>query len=301
MVALMMTLSSTAELLSRLANARNVSLIAYTLPKGRVLDGLSAAAKAGAHVRVRLEGYIYKDDGGVTAANAAAIDQLRAAGADAELVHPRQQGLDAMLHCKAALVDGTLFLDDRNWPDDGADTIVRDDFWRDAAIVADAVAGREDAPTPFFAVAKREALASEARLLNEAHAGDDVIAESESFGANNRVYAALDALGRAGAHVRLLVSARDMHGNANERGALEKLCADGVSVRVVDADEKLAIVRGARGWVGSANATAAFDHPDQLDWGARTDAPGILTHLIKAFDQRWRSAAPLATALHALS
>jgi hypothetical protein len=301
MVALMMTLSSTAELLSRLENARDVSLIAYTLPKGRVLDGLSAAAKAGAHVHVRLEGYIYKDDGGVSAANTAAIDQLRAAGADAKLVHPSRRASDAMLHCKAALVDGTLFLDDRNWPDDGADTIVRDDFSRDAAIVADAVAGHEDAPTPFFAVAKREALASEARLLNEAHAGDDVIAESESFGANNRVYSALDALGRAGAHVRLLVSVRDMQANANERGALKKLSTDGVEVRVVDADEKLAIVRGARGWIGSANATGAFDHPDQLDWGARTDAPSIVAHLSKAFDQRWRSAAPLATALRALS
>ncbi|MGD0968808.1 MAG: phospholipase D-like domain-containing protein [Candidatus Aquilonibacter sp.] len=301
MVALMMTLSSTAELLSRLANARDVSLIAYTLPKGRVLDGLTAAAKAGTHVLVRLEGYIYKDGGDVTAANAAAIDQLRAAGADAELVHPGQRSSDAMLHCKAALVDGMLFLDDRNWPDDGADTIVRDDFSRDAAIVADAVAGREDAPTPFFAVAKREALASEARLLNEAHAGDDVIVESESFGANNRVYTALDALGRAGAHVRLLVSVRDMQGNANERGALKKLSADGVSVRVVDADEKLAIVRGTRGWVGSANATVAFDHPDQLDWGSRTDASGILTHLSDTFDRRWRKAAPLATALRELS
>jgi phosphatidylserine/phosphatidylglycerophosphate/cardiolipin synthase-like enzyme len=301
MVALMMTLSSTAELVCALANARDVSLIAYTLPAGRVLDGLTAAAKAGAHVRVRLEGYIYKDDGGVTAANTAAIAQLRAAGVDAALVHPDQHASDAMLHCKAALVDGKLFLDDRNWPDDGADTIVRDDFARDAAIVSDAVGGREDAPTPFFAVAKREALASEARLLNEARGGDDVIIESESFGANNRVYAALDALGRAGAHVRLLVSSRDMRGNPNERGALEKLSADGVSVRVVDADEKLAVVKGSRGWIGSANATAAFDHPDQLDWGARTDALSILAHLRSTFDARWQSAATLATALRPAS
>jgi hypothetical protein len=301
MVALMMTLSSTAALVCAFANARDVSLIAYTLPVGRVLDGLTAAAKAGAHVCVRLEGYIYKDDGGVTAANTAAIAQLRAAGADAALVHPDQHAPDAMLHCKAALVDGKLFLDDRNWPDDGADTIVCDDFARDAAIVHDAVGGREDAPTPFFAVAKREALASEARLLNEAHDGDDVIVESESFGANNRVYNSLDALGRAGAHVRLLVSARDMRGNPNERGALEKLSADGVNVRVVDADEKLAVVNGSRGWLGSANATAAFDHPDQLDWGARTDAPSILAHLRQTFDARWQGAATLATALRPVS
>ena len=39
---------------------------------------LRKAAKAGAHVRVQLEGYIYKDDGGVGAANTAAITKLRA-------------------------------------------------------------------------------------------------------------------------------------------------------------------------------------------------------------------------------
>ncbi|HTX56349.1 MAG TPA: phospholipase D-like domain-containing protein [Candidatus Acidoferrales bacterium] len=289
-VAVMMGLSSTGELLSALQSARDVSLIAYTLPSGRVLDGLVSAAKSGARVRVRLEGYIYKDDGTVSGANAAAIAALRAAGADARLVHPDAKARDAMLHCKAALVDGTLFLDDRNWPDDGADTIVRDDFASDAQIVRDAVAGREDAPTPFFAVAKRESLASEARLLHEAHRGDDVILESESFGADNRVYAALDAAGRAGAHVRLLVSARDLQGNANERGALEKLARDGVAVRVCDDDEKFAVVEGTRGWLGSSNATAAFDHPDQIDWGARTDAPPILDHLRQAFEQRWATA-----------
>jgi phosphatidylserine/phosphatidylglycerophosphate/cardiolipin synthase-like enzyme len=293
-VALMMTLSSTSELLAALHGARDISLIAYTLPAGRVLDGLTAAAKAGAHVRVRLEGYIYKDDGSVGAANAAAIAQLRAAGADAELLHPDKNAADAMLHCKAALVDDQLFLDDRNWPDDDGDTIVRDTFASDATIVRDAVGGKEDRPTPFFSVTKRESLASEGRLLHEAHAGDDVIVESESFGVDNRVYSAIEDAARAGAHVRLLVSARDLRGNANEKGALAKLAADGVGVRVCDADEKFAVVRGARGWLGSANATVAFDHPDQLDWGARTDAPAIVSHLRDAFEQRWATASSIA-------
>ncbi|MGB6985250.1 MAG: phospholipase D-like domain-containing protein [Candidatus Aquilonibacter sp.] len=291
----MMTLSSTNELLAKLDGARDVSLMAYTLPTGRVLDGLTAAAKAGAHVRVRLEGYIYKDDGSVGTANAAAVAKLRAAGADAQLVHADKNARTAMLHCKAALVDGSLFLDDRNWPDDGGDTIVRDNFPDDAQIVADALSGKEDRPTPFFSVAKRGSLASEARLLHEAHAGEDVIVESESFGANNRVYRAIDAAARAGAHVRLLVSSRDLQGNANERGALKKLAADGVGVRVCDADEKLAVVDATRGWLGSTNATVAFNHPDQLDWGARTDAPTIMSHLREAFEQRW------STASHAVS
>jgi hypothetical protein len=53
--------------------------------------------------------------------------------------------------------------------------------------------------------------------------------------------------------------------------------------------------------IGSANATAAFDHPDQLDWGARTDALSILAHLRSTFDARWQSAATLATALRPAS
>jgi len=291
----MMTLSSTSELLTALRGARDVALTAYTLPAGCVLDGLTAAAKSGTHVRVRLEGYIYKDDQGVGAANAEAIVQLRAAGADARLVHRSPHAADAMLHAKMALVDGKLFLDDRNWPDDGADTIVRDDFLDDARIAGDAVRGCEDPPTAFFAVAKRESLASEARLLHEARAGDDVIVESESFGASNRVYREIDEAACAGAHVRLLVSARDLHGNANEAGALEKLAADGVDARACDSDEKLAVVAGTRGWLGSANATVAFNHPDQLDWGVRTDAPAIVSHLRDAFERRWSTANRVAS------
>ena len=285
----MLSLSSTGELLAALHGAHDVSLTAYTLPAGRVLDGLAAAARGGAHVVVRLEGYIYKDGGSVTAANAAAVAELRAGGADVRLVHPTSDAHDAMLHAKTAVIDGTLFLDDRNWPDDGGDTILRDDFSADVRLAADISRGRQDAPMPFFAIAKREALASEARLLNEARAGDDVIVESESFGAGNRAYNAIDAAARRGAHVRLLVNARDAQGNANETAAIAKLKTDGVAVRTCDADEKFAIVRGARGWIGSANATAAFDHPDQFDWGARTDAPSILEHASAVFDARWNA------------
>jgi len=286
----MIRLSSTNELVSALAHARDVSLIAYTLPSGRVLDGLAQAARGGAHVRVRLEGYIYKDDGNVGADNRAAIATLREAGADAALVHTDALASDAMLHLKAATVDETLFLDDRNWPDDGEDTIVRDDFAQDATMVEDAVLGKEDAANAFFSVTKRASLASEARLLDEARNGDDVIVESESFGASNRVYTSLDRAACRGAHVRLVVNARDLAGNANERGALARLAQDGVAVRVTDAAEKFAVVRDSRGWIGSTNATVAFNHPDQLDWGERTDAPELLAHLQQTFDRRWAQA-----------
>ena len=287
----MMTLSSTGQLLDAMRKAREVRLIAYTLPAGRVLDGLIQAAKGGAHVRVRLEGYIYKDDGTVSATNASAVAALQAAGADAALMHTEAGSKDAMLHAKAAVVDDALFLDDRNWPDDDADTIVRDDFPADAAIVRDALDGHEDRATPFFSIAKRQSLASEERLLREGHKGDDVIVESESFGGHNGVYCSLVALAREGAHVRVLVNSRDLNGNGNERRAIAQLERDGAEVRVTDADEKFAVVNGSHGWIGSTNATVAFDHPDQLDWGARTNAPVVLDHVEKAFEERWALAA----------
>lgn len=294
MVCAMIALSSTADLVAAIRTARSVSLLSYTLPRGRVLDALRQAAAGGATVRVRLEGYVYKDDGSIGSANRAAVAMLRRAGADASLVHAKQDALDPMLHAKAAVVDGALFLDDRNWPDDGADTILRDDFARDAAMVRDAVRGREDPPNPFFAITKRGALASEARLLASAGRGDDVIVESESFGTGNRVCAQIDRLALAGAHVRLLVSARDLRGAAKEAATLDRLTRDGVEVRVTDSDEKLAVVNGKRGWIGSANATVAFDHPDQLDWGARTDAAEVLAHLGRVFDERWTSVSSAA-------
>ncbi len=283
----MISLSSTAELVAALQHAHDVTLTAYTLPEGAVLDALTGAAQRGAHVRVRLEGYIYKDDGTFGAANAHAVSQLQRAGADARLVHENVDAPDPMLHLKGAVVDRALFLDDRNWPDDGGDTIVRDTFSPDAQMVEDVAASKGDRPNSFFAVRKRDALASEARLIREAQAGDEVIVESESFGANNAVYSAIDDVAKRGAHVRLLVAQRELENNPNERKAIENLARDGVQTRACADDEKFAIIRGARGWVGSANASAAFNHPDQLDWGMRTDDPTLLTHLRTAFESRW--------------
>lgn len=286
----MISLSSTTELIAALAHARDVSFIAYTLPEGPVLEALANAAKRGADVHVRLEGYIYNDDGTVGDSNARAIARLTNAGADAKLVHDGSDAPDAMLHLKGAVVDDTLFLDDRNWPDDGGDTIVRDTFSVDARMVKDAAGGTGDRPTSFFAVRKRDSLASEARLILETGANDDVIVESESFGSNNAVYSAIDAAAHRGAHVRLLVAQSDLENNPHEAASLAHLIADGVQVRVCDADEKFAVIRSARGWLGSSNATVAFSHPDQLDWGMRTDDPQVLGHLRNAFESRWAAA-----------
>ncbi len=292
----MLSLSSTDNVLAAVRTAQNVSVLAYTLRPGRIENALIAAARRGAHVHLRLEGQPYHDPAGeLVANNTHAIDALRAAGADAQLVHEAGSNA-APLHAKAILADDQLFLDDRNWADDDAETILRDDFAADQTAVADAVNGTGDKPTPFFSIRKRDALASEARLVHSAHEDDDVIVESESFGAQNRVYYALDDLAKEGMKPRLLVAAQDLTNNPHERDALQALERDGVQVRVIDADEKFALV-GKRGWVGSTNASPAFDKPDQLDWGMRTDQTEIVTHLHDVFETRWNASVPLDTSL----
>jgi phosphatidylserine/phosphatidylglycerophosphate/cardiolipin synthase-like enzyme len=283
----MIALSNTGEVLAALRSAHDVSFTAYILPPGRMLDALAGAARSGAQVTVRLEGSPYKDDGSMTAMNGAAVDRLRAAGADASLVHETQDANAPAVHAKILAVDGALFLDDRNFPNSGADTIVRDDFPRDVQMARDAVEGRADCASRFFAVSKRESLRSEASLIAEAQRGDDVIVESESFGAHNRVFSAINAAALRGAHVRVLVNARCLLGNDPEAAAIARLRSDGVDIRSCAGDEKFAIVRGTRGWIGSANATAAFEKPDTIDWGARTDDPAIVAQERAAFEARW--------------
>ena len=290
----MLALSTTDDVLRALRTAHEVSLLAYTLRPGRVEDALVAAAKRGARVTVRLEGQFYHDeDGTLGAANAAAIDRLSRAGADARLVNTGNT-VEPKLHAKAIVADNALYLDDRNWPDDGADTIVRDDFSHDRKIVADAVHGTGERGE-VFTMRKRDSLASEAKLLAGAHSGEDIIVESESFGGGNRVYRALEELGDSGASPRVLVATRDLEGNAHERAAIEALEKHGVRVRVIDADEKFALA-GTRGWLGSTNATPAFDRPDQLDWGARTDDPTIVERLRERFEERWKAATEITAA-----
>ncbi|MDE2481762.1 MAG: hypothetical protein KGN02_06195 [bacterium] len=287
-----MTLRSTGELCSALRAARDVALLAYTLPPGPVEDALLAAAARGAHVCVRLEGRPYADArGGLALANRRAVERLARAGADARLVDTDPDA-PAPIHAKALVADGALFLDDRNWTRGDA-TILRDTSVSDRRVVADAIDGRADAAHGRFAMRKRDALASEARLLQSAARGDDVAVASESFGAGNAVYAALDALARAGAAPRLLVNAHDAARNPREASALRRLQRDGVRVRLTADDEKFALA-GARGWIGSANATAAFAQPDQLDWGLRSDARAVVGALRTRFEARWRAARPLA-------
>ncbi len=260
----MLALTTTAAVIGSLASAKNVEVAAYTLG-GPVLRALEVAAERGAHVTVRLEEDPYGDRrSGLGKLNARIAAQLRRAGADAALVDP--------IHAKTISIDGTLYLDEKNWRAD--DLVLREDDPREAAAIP---------------MRKSDALAQEARLLAGAQSSDGVIAESESFGAGNDAYAALQRLGRAGVAPRLLVNAGDLGGSARERAILEDLVDDGVRVRVCDDSAKLAIA-GDRAWLGSANATYAGGTWDMPDWGVCTGDSQIASAVRARLEFEWSAA-----------
>jgi hypothetical protein len=211
----MVTLSSTGMLLAAMARAKDIAIEAYTL-HGPVLDAAEVAAHRGAHVAVALAGDPRGNrDGHLARENEKLVAKLHANGVDATL----QSGL----HAKEVRVDGTLYLDGKNWHKD--DLVLRDADPADASISA----------------TKFDALDMEARLLRGAAAGDRVLVESESFGCCNAVYGALAKLGLSGAAPRLLVNEGDLRRNAREQRALERLVNDGVRVRICEQTEFVVI------------------------------------------------------------
>ena len=214
----MLALSSLSRVAAAIERARSVTLVAYLLPRGTIVDALADAARRGARVTVRLEGKPYFDSsGGVARLNRAVVDVLARAGADARLVD--DDGTKPQLHAKAVLVDGTLYLDDVNFARSG--TILRDDRRADARALRDAVADRIDPPSRSFALRKVDALRLEAAALDAARRRDRIEVETESAGSGNAVYARLERLGRAGLRPRLLVSREAL--TTKERSVLHRL------------------------------------------------------------------------------
>jgi phosphatidylserine/phosphatidylglycerophosphate/cardiolipin synthase-like enzyme len=254
----MLSLASTADVLAALGSARTISFSGYMLHPGRLFDALDAAARRGARVEVRVEASPYRA-GSLGRLNARMVERLARDGADARVGDG--------IHTKALTADGVAFYDDCNWLDRGGDTVVRDDASRDPAV----------------ATTKGDAVAQEVGLLASARNGDAIDVETESFG-NGPVSGALARAARAGVHVRVLVSKRELRRNAHEAATIASLERAGVEIRKTDANEKFAVV-DSRTWVGSANAS--YGAVDQSDWGAVTADAAIRGHCESAFEARF--------------
>jgi hypothetical protein len=253
-------LSSRSQLLEALATAQRIDVQAYTLT-GKVLSAVEAAAGRGAIVTVQIEGQPHADPGGRLAErNARLAAQLQNAGADVRL--------QAHAHAKIIDADDERYFDDQNWGKN--DLILRDDDPSDAAAIP---------------AMKDKALKAEADMLRAAPTGD--VVETESFGGYNPVFWALHAI--ADRKPRLLVNERDLRGNPRERTALDRLAAEGVCIRVCRDTEKFALTAQAA-WIGSANASPAFDQANMTDWGLVTTDPGIVAAVRARVESQWANA-----------
>lgn len=276
-------LVSDAAFVSVLEAAGSVRLSAYVLNSGgAVARALESAADRGARVDVTLDGAPYRAPPGVARANAGTAAALVRHGA---CVHVTARDEPAM-HLKAAVVDGTAYLDDRNWSNGDRDTIVSLDEPADVAAVASALAGRP-VSTATLATEKADALALEASTIYDAP-GDRIDVETESFGATV-VSKALAFRAAHGTEVRLLVSKAELDAPAadRERRLIANLQKAGVAVATTTNTEKLCSA-GDEVWIGSANAT--FSPVPSLDWGLRTRDPAIVAGVERAFERNWASA-----------
>lgn len=276
------SLRNHADVLAAIARASSVALSAYVLSaQSPLVRALTDAADRGARIAVTLDGAPYFGAAGPTDSpnpNLACAQTLRAHGATVEL----SASADPPVHLKAAVIDGRGFLDDRNWPASGRDTVVETDDPMAVDAIGDAIAGKPRDSND-FALRKAAALELEAATIGSA--GDRIDVATESFGAS-ALAAALGERARAGAAVRLEINANVLAGDVSgrEHRALAKLAAAGVAIRAVGAAEKFAVSAG-QVWLGSANATAAGG--EMLDWGVRSDDPRLAAALTRSFERSW--------------
>ena len=215
----MIALCDRPAVLGAIDRARAVSLAAYILPPS-VTAHLAAAARRGARVELALTRYpvgaTQAERWALADANRAAVEAVRRAGGHAVLASPRDP-----LHLKGVLIDRrTAFLDDRNWADDGAQTIVRDDDPADVAVVRAALE-RRPAGNAHLQTVKPRSLALERSAIAAAGA-EPLEVESESFGIGP-IYDELVLRAAAKAPTRLLVAQREL---AEARARAQRLALD---------------------------------------------------------------------------
>ena len=141
------------NVIAAVGEAQTVTLSAYTLSaRGKMSGALLAAAARGARVSVALDGNAF---GAAARSNAKTIAAFRSRGI-------RVHVTERPLHLKAAVVDGTVFLSDRNWTDGrGREVVIRDPYSGDRLLVERAILG-DAGNNDHLWLRKADALAAEA-------------------------------------------------------------------------------------------------------------------------------------------
>jgi hypothetical protein len=180
------------------------------------------------------------------------------------------------LHAKLAIVDGTAYLDGRNW--DSTDVIVSETGAADLTAIGNALALTPTDST-YLDTIKQDALALETTFITNA-SGTTIDYMTESFGAGN-VANALIARAQAGATVHAIVLSSDT--SQTEDTTLTQMKNAGIDVELNpgSGSEKMAII-GNTAWFGSSNSTTGS--PDQIDWGAVFSSSSVLSTLQSNFN-----------------
>ena len=276
---------SDSEFVNALKGAQNsVDMSSYLMPKGPVLDALVNAAKHGAQVHLTLAGDSFANSmPDIKKANDYAAMVLRKAGATVDF-NTGQGGTP--LHMKACVIDGqTGYLNERNWPNDGKDDIVKITDPQDLKVVQAGV-GQKAATSAHLSSDKDTALQMEADTI--AKGSGPLRVETESFGPG-KVADAIMARAKAGDNVELIVVKSDV--GAQSLAELQALAKAGVAIRLNEGTggEKMALQAG-QGWVGSANATEG--RPHTIDWGMQTTNQSTLSQLSTHFNDQWSNSTP---------
>jgi hypothetical protein len=288
------TTTTVRDLIAQLQKAATITVAAYQLsPNSDMAKALIAAADRSASVDVVVGGGAFgaaKDD------NIATLTALTYHGCVLDdgtknvtqykcrlHITPKPQ------HIKVAIIDGEVYVSDRNFATHTtSELVVHDQLPGDRFLLERAVLGDPGANDHLW-TRKSDALAAEARLLF-GRRSREVRMETESFGSGTPVYHGLLVRARAGDRVRLIVSRIEYGNSSVERRAIADLMRERVDVRLGRSGEKMTI-DGDDVWMGSTNATAGV--PDQIDWGMMFRDPFLAGHLISQFDRNWDDATPV--------
>lgn len=265
--------------LDDMRHAKVITLAAFSLRRDSVIvRSLEAASARGSRVSVVLA----RGFGVYSPQNSETARELAKHAVRVHLVGLSQRPT----HIKAAILDGRLYLSDRNWTSRSTDAVViRDSIPGDRYLIERSFAGQSGANDHLW-TRKGEALVAEAGVLATAHSHHVRVA-SESFGMGTPVYRQLIQRRKRGDAVSLLIARSEYVHGRREKEAAAHLAAAGVEIRLSSTNEKMAI-DGATVWIGSANATAGL--PEQLEFGMVLTSGTIAEQLQKQFDREWKNA-----------